>query len=293
MTSTTARPTTTRPATSRPATAPARSAVTVQPVTFGRLVAAEWIKLRSLRSTWWALALAVAFFPLFAAVQTMSVARIADDAPPGAFPGPVYATSGLMLAQLVLMGIAVVCVTAEYRSGQIRSTFTAAPTRLPVLGAKLAVVAATTFVTGVVGAAVGWAAASPWFGEAGMSIDLTSAEDLRLMVGVPLYLTAMAALAFGIGAVLRSSAAGIASALGLVFVVEPMFSYVPWEPLQQLAAYLPSAAGTRLVTSDVMGSVVSGSQSTELSHWGGYGVLLAWVAAVLAVAAVLLRRRDA
>lgn len=279
--------------TTRPTTTPARSAVAVQPVTFGRLVAAEWIKLRSLRSTWWALALAVAIFPLFSVMRVTSVAAIAEDAPPGAFPGPVYTTSGLMLAQLVLMGIAVVCVTAEYRTGQIRSTLTAAPTRLPMLGAKLTVVVATTLVTGVVGTALGWAAASPWFGATGMSIDLTSAEDLRIMTGVPLYLAAMAALAFGIGATLRSSAAGIASALGLVFVVEPMFSYVPWEPLQQLASYLPSAAGSRLVTSDVMGSVVAGSQGTELSHWGGYGVLLVWVAVALVVAAVLLRRRDA
>lgn len=270
-----------------------RPRTAVQPVTFGRLVAAEWVKLRSLRSTWWALLLALAFFPLLAGLQTSSVATIAEDLEPGDLVGPVYATSGLMLAQLVLCGLAVVVVTAEYRSGQIRSTFVAAPTRLPVLAAKLVVLVAVVLVTGTVGALVGWATASPWFAQTYMSVDLTDPEHLRLMLGVPLYLAAMAALAFGIGAVLRSSAAGIATVLGLVFVVEPAFSYVPVEALQRVASFLPSAAGTRLVTSDVMGSVTSGTQLSVLGPWEGFGVLLVWVAAVLTVAAVLLRRRDA
>lgn len=270
-----------------------RPRTVVQPVTLGRLVTAEWIKLRSLRSTWWALTLAVVLFPTFAALRSSSIAQIADDAPAGSFVGPVYATSGLALAQLVLCGLGVVVVTAEYRTGQIRSTLAAAPTRLPALAAKLVVLVTAAFVTALVGVLTGWAAAAPWFAVVGMSVDLSQAEHLRLMLGVPLYLAAMAALALGIGAVLRSSAAGIATVLGLVFVVEPAFSYIPWAPLQSFASYLPSAAGSRLVTSDTLGSVVAGSQGTALGPWAGYGVLLGWVAVVLVVAAVLLRRRDA
>ncbi|KSW19041.1 ABC transporter permease subunit [Cellulomonas sp. B6] len=266
---------------------------TVQPVTFRRLVTSEHVKMRSLRSTWWALAVAVAFFPLFSAMRTSSMVAVAADASPEYLVGPVYVTSGLALAQLVLCGLAVVTITAEYRTGQVRSTLTAAPTRLPALGAKLLVVVVTALATGLVGVLVGWAAAAPTLGAARMTVDLTQAEHLRLMFGVPLYLAAITAFAFGVGAILRSSAAGIASVLGLVFVVEPAFSYVPWAPLQQIATYLPTAAGSRLISSDTMGSVIAGSQSTTLSAWQGYGVLLAWAAAALLVAAVLLRRRDA
>jgi len=279
--------------TTAPVPSAAAARADVRPVTFGRLVAAEWVKLRSLRSTWWTLALAVVFFPLLAAMRSSSIAQVAADAGPGAFVGPVYVTSGLALGQLALCGLAVVVITAEYRSGQIRSTLAAAPTRLPALWAKLTVLVAVALGAGIVGVATGWAAASPWFDAAGMTVDLGQAEHLRIMLGVPLYLAAMAALAYGFGAVLRSSAAGIATVLGLVFVVEPAFSYLPWEPLQKVATYLPTAAGSRLVTSDTMGSVVAGSQSTTLTPWGGYGVLLGWVAVLLVVAAVLLRRRDA
>ncbi|MCC2336141.1 ABC transporter permease [Cellulomonas wangsupingiae] len=265
----------------------------LQPVTFPRLVASEWVKLRSLRSTWWALALALAFFPLLAAMRSSSIATIADQAPPGSFVGPAYVTSGVTLALLVLCGLAVVAVTGEYRTGQIRSTLVAAPTRLPALWAKLTVVVGVVLATSTVGVLTGWAAAAPWFDEIGMTVDLTDAEHVRLMLGVPLYLAAMAALAFGIGSIIRSAAAGITSVLGLVFVVEPAFAYIPFEPLQQFAAYLPTAAGARLVTSDSLGSIVTGSGVTTLTPWGGYGVLLVWVAVTLTVAAVLLRRRDA
>lgn len=270
-----------------------RSRAVVRPVTFGRLVAAEWVKLRSLRSTWWTLLLAVAAFAVFGWLRASSIAAIAEDVPDGALVGPVYATSGLLVAQLVLSGLAVVAVTAEYRTGQIRSTLAAAPARVPVLVAKLVVVLGAVLVAGLAGAAAGWAGAAPSFGRAGMTVDLADPEHLRLMLGVPLYLVAMAALSYGIGAILRSSAAGIATVMGLVFVVEPAFARIPWEPLQQLATLLPSAAGSRLVTSDAMGSVTSGSQSVALGPWEGFGVLVAWAVASVVVAAVLLRRRDA
>lgn len=265
----------------------------VRPVTFGRLVVAEWVKIRSLRSTWWTLGATLALFVLLAANRTAGIAGVADDAPAEVLVMPVYATSGVVIAQLVLCGLAVVAITGEYRSGQIRATLTAAPTRLPALFAKLVVVVAVALVTGTVGTLLGWAASAPWFDEIGHGIDVTDPEHGRLLLGVPLYLAAMAALAFGIAAAVRSTAAGISSVLGLVFVVEPAFSYVPWGPLHHVAAYLPTAAGSRIVTSDPVGSFISGTQSTVLGPWAGYGVLLAWVAAVLVVAAVLLRRRDA
>lgn len=267
--------------------------VTVRPVTFPRLVAAEWVKIRSLRSTWWALGLATVLFPVLAAVRTSSIAGLVDVAPPGALADPAYLTSGTSLALLVLCGLAVVTVTSEYRTGQVRATLAAAPTRLPVLGAKVVVVVGVVLVTASVGVLAGWAAAAPWFDEIGLTVDLTDPEHARLLLGVPLYLATMAALAAAVGAVVRSTAAGIVAVLGLLFVVEPALAFVPLDAVQRASAYLPTAAGARLVTSDAVGSVVTGSQVTVLSPWAGYGVLLAWVVALLVVAAVLLRRRDA
>ncbi|MBO3089445.1 ABC transporter permease subunit [Cellulomonas dongxiuzhuiae] len=280
------------PSTSLPA-AGTRPRTVVQPVTFGRLVVAEWVKIRSLRSTWWALASTLALFVLLAAIRTADMVSIADHMPERFLVMPVYATSGVVIGQFVLCGLAVVVITGEYRSGQIRATLTAAPTRLPALWAKLAVVVGVVLVTGTVGTLLGWATSAVWFDEVGKSIDITDPEHARLLLGVPLYLAAMTALAFGIGAAIRSTAGGITAMFSLVFIIEPAFSYIPFKPLQELAMYLPTAAGSRLVTSDTVGSFISGSQSTTLGPWAGFGVLLAWVAVTLVVAAVLLRRRDA
>lgn len=270
---------------------PATRAVAVHPVTFGRLLSAEWVKARSLRSTWWVLALGVLAFPAMAALRASSVAAIAEDAA-GHLVGPVYVTSGVAFGQLAFCALAVVLVTGEYRTGQIRSTFVAAPGRVAALAAKLTVTAGLVLVAGLVGVAAGWAAAAPWFEPLQMGVDLTDPAHARMMLGVPLYLAGLAALAHGIGALVRSPAAGIATVLGLVLVVENALGLIPWAPLQRFAAYLPTSAGARLITDEGTGSVVTTAGAGVLSPWAGFAVLLAWVLAVSVAASVLVRRRD-
>lgn len=276
-----------------PADLTAHPRVTVRPATFGRLVAAEWIKLRSLRSSWWMLAVGTLFLPLLAVSRMASIAQVPEAVGSPGMVGAVYVTSGVALTQLVFCTLGVLAVTAEYGSGQIRSTFVAAPTRLPALGAKVLVAVAAVVVASLVGVALAWAGSAAWFEVTGMSVDLTRAEDLRIVLGVPLYLAAATALACGIGAIVRHSAAGVAAVLGLLLVVENGLGAIPWAPLQTLAAHLPSSAGTRLLQSDAVGSVLTTSSSTALTPWEGFAVMLGWVLVALAVAAVLLRRRDA
>ena len=290
------------PAPRQPAPGPAGSGatlaasarrVTVRPATFGRLVAAEWTKLRSLRSTWWVLGVGLLFLPALAVSRMMSIAQIPEAVGSPGQVGAVYVTSGVALTQLAFCTLGVLVVTSEYGTGQIRSTLVAAPARLTALGAKLAVALGAVVVASLVGLAAAWAGSAAWFEQTGMSIDLARAEDARIMLGVPLYLAAVTALAFGIGTIVRSSAAGVATVLGLLLVVENGLGAIPWDPIRTFVTYLPSSAGSRLLQSDAVGSVITTSSSTALSPWGGYGVLLVWVVGVLAVAGVLLRRRDA
>lgn len=267
--------------------------VSVHPATFRRLVSAEWVKLRSLRSTWWSLAVGVVIFPALAISRTSSIAQVPEAVGSPYLVGAVYVTSGVVLVQLVFCTLGVLAVAGEYGTGQIRSTLAAAPTRVPALAAKLVVTVLAVMITSLVGVAVAWAGSAAWFDVTGMSVDPTRADDLRLLLGAPLYLGAVTALAFGIGALVRSSAAGIAAVLGLLLVVENALASIPWAPVQTLAAHLPASAGSRILQSDAVGSAITVSSTTTLTPWQGYAVLLAWVAAVLVAAAVLLRRRDA
>ena len=275
------------------ATLPTAGRIAVHPATFGRLVAAEWVKLRSLRSTWWTLAVGLLFLPAFAVSRVASIAQVPEAVGSEWMVGAVYVTSGVALTQLAFCTLGVLVVSGEYGTGQIRSTFLASPGRLSVLAAKLLVTCAVVAAVSLVGVLLAWAAAAPFFDETGMSIDLTQAEDARILLGVPVYLATAAALAFGIGTIVRSSAAGVATALGVLLVVENGLAAIPWAPVQTLAAHLPASAGSRLLQSDAAGSVITVSNSTALTPWQGYGVMLAWVVGTLVVAGLLVRRRDA
>lgn len=130
----------------QPTTSPA-PAGTALGVTQWRVVRAEWIKLRSVRSRLVTLLIgagaAIALGALFA---SFAARRVANGRPTDSLS---LSLGGFGLAQLVI-GVLGVLVTGEYSSGLIRTTFSAVPRRLPVLWAKAAVFAATTAAVMVV-----------------------------------------------------------------------------------------------------------------------------------------------
>ncbi|MBO0777126.1 MAG: ABC transporter permease, partial [Actinobacteria bacterium] len=108
---------------------------------FRHLARMEWIKLRSLRSTWLTLALAVCA-PAGIALATGNGNTTS---------GGMFVSNTLvgMLIGVLLTGVAgVLAMTSEYTSGTIGATFAAAPRRLGVLAAKAAVVGTVALVTG-------------------------------------------------------------------------------------------------------------------------------------------------
>lgn len=274
--------------------APTRPRVPVRPVTFPRLVAAEWVKFRSLRSTFWTLGAAVVLMVALAVLQTWGTSTLVGEMDMPSMGGTAYVTGGYFLGQIAFCVLGVLIITGEYSTGMVRSTFAAAPTRLPVLWAKLVVVVTAVFVVSVVAVALSWAGSAPFFDTLGASVDLTRSEDLRILLGTPLFLAASTGLAYALGALIRHSAGALATVLGLLLVVETAFAQIPWRPLQMISPFLPSTAGSRLLyETDTLARLDEMAEYATLTPWQGFGVLVAWVAVLLAVAAVLLRRRDA
>ena len=264
-------------------------------VTFGRLVAAEWIKFRSLRSTWWTLALALlgmVGLSLIFAIGVRASAITAEDE--GAMLGVLVVVFGYSAAQLALAVLGALTITGEYSTGMIRSTFTAAPRRLPALWAKLLVLTVVTVVVSVVGLALAYLLTLPLLSGTGVSLDLGDGETVRALAGVPLYLTAVTLLAFAIGAVMRHSAGAITTTLGIMLVVPMVFSilgvFFTWAP--RVGAYMPTTAGEQIMS---FGGIAGAGMVSDvsLSPWMGISLLGGYVVVLLAVAAVLMRRRDA
>lgn len=275
-------------------------------VTFARVVRSEWIKLRTLRSTVWSFAIIVVMTVLigllFASVYDVSFGPAQDQAGQNTI-ALAAVTGGVSLTQLVAAVLGVLIISGEYTTGMIRSTLAAVPRRLPALWAKALVLAVCTFVIGLVASAVTLLITVPILAGKGIEPQLLDGDFVRSVLGTAAYLALIALLAYGLGVILRSSAGGIAAAAGLIFLVPTVLSIVAavsgtaW--LSNAAAFLPSNAGARMYAYNAGEPDPFAAAGADLSEVitldAGQGalVLVAWVVVLLAVGAVLLKRRDA
>ncbi|GGK95192.1 ABC transporter permease subunit [Streptomyces xiangluensis] len=250
-------------------------------VTQARVLHSEWIKIHTLRSTFFTLAFAVgavlAFGPL--------VSFFTDGKGHGFQPAE-WSLGGYIFAQLAVGVLGVLVVTGEYATGMIRPTLTAVPSRLPVLWAKAAVYAAVIWVLMTAASLTAFLLSQAILSSRGVpSTSLSAPGVTRVVFGTALYLTVLAVLSVGIGALLRNTAAGISTVLGLVLVLPILTQTLPTAVADNVFPYLPSSAGRTLA--------ILHQESTMLAPGTGLTVFCLYAAVVLAAAAVALKRRDA
>ena len=280
------------PAAARP------TAARVPHVTFPRLVRSEWIKFWTVRSTWWILPITVLMMAGLGWLVTWGSMQARPGRGGGSggmeiFDATTLAGVMIALAQLTIAVLAVLTITGEYTTWMIRTTLTADPRRLGALWAKTLVIVSVTFVVTTIGAALTWLIARQVLGNAN-TLDLSNAETRMILLGAPLYLTGIALLAFALGALLRHSAAALATVFGLLLVIEVVWVNLPWTFFHKTSPFLPGSAGGKIFSTD---AAIEASRAAAtgpvLTPWVGYGVLIAWGVVMLAVASVLLSRRDA
>lgn len=264
-------------------------------LSFGHVLRAEWIKFRTLRSTAWTLAITVVVMAAIALMFAALMSSLSDDpelaaSSGGLMPGVMIVTFGYSFAQLVVAVLGALTITGEYSTGMIRSTFSAVPTRLPAFAAKSLVLAVVTFVVSALGVVASYLVTMPFLSGTPLEVDLGAEGTVRALVGAPLYLAAIAVLSVALGAIIRNSAGTIFGLVALLLVVPSILQAIPTDWVRDLAQFLPSTAGERLVIGDAMNGM-----GTEfiLSPWQGFAVLVAWVAVVWVAAAFVIKRRDA
>ncbi|MFJ1705106.1 ABC transporter permease [Kitasatospora sp. NPDC088346] len=257
-------------------------------VTRARVLHSEWVKLRTLRSTAVTLAAAVAALVglglLFTGVTADRWPTLGEEERAVVDP-TALSLVGFFLAQLAVGVLGVLVVTGEYATGMIRATFSAVPDRLPVLWAKAAVYAAVTWLLMTAGALVAFLSGQALMESTGVATSLGDPGVTRAVLGTGLYLTAVALLSVGVGAVVRNTAGGTATVLGLLLVVPEVVRALPSTWADTIGPYLPSNAGHALC-------VLRPDEHT-LAPWTGFAVCCLYAVAALAGAAVLLKRRDA
>jgi ABC-2 type transport system permease protein len=270
----------------RPASQPASA---VQ--RFGQLLLAEWTKLRSVRSTVWSVIVFVVVTVGFTSLITGLIAANWPQASPSdraatlADPVATILGTGLYFGQLVICALGVLTISAEYSSGTIRASLLAVPRRLPMLAAKGVVFALLVLIVGELAAFGSFFAGSAML-HAHAPVALSDPGVARAVLGAGLYLAVLGLFAMAIGALLRHTAAGISTAIGVVFVLPIIAGLLPGSWGQHIYNYLPSVAGAML------GQAQQGADQV-LTPWQGFAVLCGWTALLLAAAFYLLRRRDA
>jgi ABC-2 type transport system permease protein len=256
--------------------------------TFGDVLRSEWTKFRSVRSTFWALAvtvvLGIALGALISAVAAHSYAKFTAAEklswdPTGA------SGAGLAIAQLAIAVLGVLCISSEYSSGMIRTSLIAVPKRGRVLAAKSLVFAGVTFVVGEFTVFVAFFMGQALISGHAPTAALGDPGVARALLGAGLYLAALAVLSVAAGTLLRHPAAAIAAMTVVVLVLPLIAQALPASVQNPVTEFWPTQAGNQVAT---------GYHSAHtLQPWPGFGVMCLFVAIVYAIAWTLLDRRDA
>ena len=184
---------------------PAPLAPASAPVRFGRLLASEWTKIRSVRSTVASLGLLVVLTLGFTALLTSLTVSQWSKAEPSqqrqiiADPVSTILGSGFQLSQLTICVLGVLVIASEYATGMIRASLLAVPHRVPMLAAKSVVFAVLVFIVGelvafpsfFIGAAILHGKAPVALGDPGV---------LRAVIGSGLYLAVLGLFALAVAA---------------------------------------------------------------------------------------------
>lgn len=253
------------------------------PVTFGGLVRSEWIKFRSLRSSWYTLGAAAAAMVVLGVVIGYEVGRN----PVGLDVEDTVASAtlqGYALAQLLIGVLGALFVSGEYGTGAIRSTLVAAPRRTPVLLAKFVVFGSIALVTMVVASVVAFLAGEAVLSHYGTGYSLGDPTALRVSIGTGIYLTLLGLLGSTFGWIVRRTAGAISALLGLLLVAPAIFGNLLGTWGKDVAKFLPSGGES---------FIHSYTAPNTLAPWTGITVTVAWVVVMTVAAAIQLGRRDA
>jgi ABC-type transport system involved in multi-copper enzyme maturation permease subunit len=251
------------------------------------VILSEWIKLRSLRSTVFALLAAIV---CTVGLGILISALRANDIKNHPFIGDRFDVTamslrGIYLAQLAVGVLGVLVISGEYSTGMIRATLSAVPRRLPVLWAKALVFSVVVFVVMGLASLVAFEGGQAFFARAGVHVGLSSPGAARAVLGGALYLTVVGLLSVGLGFLLRNTAGAIATLFGLLLVLPAIVSALPPSLYADVYRFLPMVAGAQAMTT-------TGDPSL-LAPWPGIGVFALYAVAAMALGAFALRRRDA
>jgi ABC-2 type transport system permease protein len=244
----------------------------------------EWIKLRSLRSTWWTLAITAAGTVSIGVAVGIDTVNPSSDVTNNTLAGLI---PGLLLAG----ALGVLTMTSEYSSGMIRATLAAVPRRPLVLAGKAVVFGGVTLAVGEVASFASFLAGSAALRHGIPTPTLSQPGVLPAVMLSGTGFCLIGLLGLGLGAIIRHSAAALAVLVGGVYVAATFIANIS----RAVAVYTPIIIVGNSLSTTKPETCAGGSASCPhfLSAWAGLGVLCLWAAIPLVVGGWMLARRDA
>jgi hypothetical protein len=251
-------------------------------------LASEWIKLRSVRSTYLTV--------LLAAVAAVGIGYLVTRghathwstmtaAAKTAFDPVNDSFTGLGFAQLAFGVVGVLAISSEYTTGLIRTTFAAVPRRRAVIAAKATVVGALTLLAGQLIAFATFLAGQQALSAQHANVTLAHPGALRGVLAAGFYLAVMAWLGLGLGAVIRHTAGAITAMIMVVFLLPHIIQALPAPWDIRIGKYSLDIAAQQVIAQHPAPGYLPAGPS--------FLILVGYAAAAITTAALLITRRDA
>jgi ABC-2 type transport system permease protein len=246
----------------------------------------EWQKLRTVRSTWYIVAVfAVGMIGLALLVLSNQNYAQLSAAGRASFDPTSNSLLGLVLGQLLLGALGVLAITSEFSSGMIRATFAAAPRRPLVLAAKAAVLGAVTLTAGEISAFAAFLVGQAALKAPAPHATLGQPGVLRAVLMAGAYPALIALIGLGIGAIIRHSAGAICALVGVVFVLPLLVSVLSPSTQNAVQKFLPDTMRNSLTAVKPIAHLLSPGLT--------FCLLCGYAVVALAAGAWALASRDA
>ncbi len=254
-------------------------------VTFLSTSKSEWIKFRTVRSTWWGvMAMIVLAVGVGTLIDFALIQHSADNG--GDFVDPVARSlAGHFFAEFVVGVLGALFITNEYNSGMIRTSLSAVPSRTSFALAKLFVMAASLLVVSEVICFTMFFIGQAVFSGHLTSYSIAAPGALRAVLLAGVYLAILGALGFALGLLLRRSAAAIVLFVMFLLIIPGLVHALPRSWSVPILRYMPNELG--------LGMMSINHAPATFTPWVCTLVMFGYVVALNAAAIYLLNRRDA
>jgi ABC-2 type transport system permease protein len=253
----------------------------------------ELTKIRSVRSTYWALALLVlaslAWSIAYCAGTASHWPHMPAQSRAGFDPTQSSVIGLVLLGQLVVVVLGALTITGEYSTQAVRTSLTVMPRRGILYAGKAAVLAAVAIAVAFPASFLSFFTGQELLATTHAGASLAQPRVLQSIMISATFVVLCGLFSYGIGLAVRNTAGTITTVYGFLFLLPQLARALPAAWYADLIRWLPGGQFDAVLTSTQPRPV----SLNMFSAWGELAVFGGYTVVALVAGAILLRRRDA